>query len=46
MKFAAQKVRETGNQKVILTERGNSFGYQDRVVDYSIPIMKAHGVPW
>jgi len=46
MKFAAQKVRETGNNKVILTERGNSFGYQDLVVDYrNIPIMKAHGVP-
>ena len=31
---------------MILTERGNSFGYQDLVVDYrNIPWMKAHGVP-
>lgn len=46
MKFAVEKVRKTGNEKIMLTERGNSFGYQDLVVDYrNIPIMKAHGVP-
>ena len=45
MKFAAEKIRGAGNTKVILTERGNSFGYQDLVVDYrNIPIMQSHGV--
>lgn len=46
MKFAAEKIRNAGNDKVILTERGNTFGYQDLVVDYrNIPAMKAHNVP-
>ena len=46
MKFAAEKVRNAGNEKVMLTERGNSFGYQDLVVDYrNIPWMKVHNVP-
>lgn len=46
MKFAVEKVQNEGNQKVMLTERGNSFGYTDLVVDYrNIPIMKGHGVP-
>ena len=46
MRFAVEKIKMAGNDKVILTERGNSFGYQDMIVDYrNIPIMKAHGVP-
>jgi len=46
MKFAVEKIRLEGNEKVMLTERGNSFGYQDLVVDYrNIPWMKAHGTP-
>jgi len=46
MKFAVDKIQKAGNDKVILTERGNTFGYQDLVVDYrNIPIMKGHGVP-
>lgn len=46
MRFAAEKVRAAGNDKVILTERGNSFGYQDLVVDFrNIPEMQAHGAP-
>ena len=46
MKFAVEKIRQAGNNKVILTERGNTFGYQDLVVDYrNIPWMKEHGVP-
>jgi len=46
MKFAVDKIRGTGNQKIILTERGTTFGYQDLVVDYrNIPIMKTHGTP-
>lgn len=46
MKFAVDKVRESGNDKVILTDRGNSFGYQDLIVDFrGIPTMRAFGVP-
>ncbi|MVT10085.1 3-deoxy-8-phosphooctulonate synthase [Chitinophaga tropicalis] len=46
MKFAAEKVKQAGNDKVWLTERGTTFGYQDLVVDYrNIPIMREHGVP-
>jgi len=46
MKFAVDKIRNAGNQKIILTERGTTFGYQDLVVDYrNIPIMQSHSVP-
>ena len=46
MRFAAEKIRKAGNDKVILTERGNSFGYTDLVVDYrNIPIMQGHNAP-
>jgi 2-dehydro-3-deoxyphosphooctonate aldolase (KDO 8-P synthase) len=46
MKFAAQKVVDAGNDKVMLTERGNSFGYQDLIVDYTnIPAMQETGFP-
>src|SRR6202042_1534184 len=43
---AAEKVASTGNEKIILTERGTSFGYQNLVVDMrSFPIMKKLGYP-
>lgn len=46
MKFAAEKVRNAGNEKVMLTDRGNTFGYQDLIVDYrNIPWMQEHGTP-
>ena len=46
MKFAADKIKNAGNEKVWLTERGNTFGYQDLVVDYrNITWMKEIGVP-
>jgi 2-dehydro-3-deoxyphosphooctonate aldolase (KDO 8-P synthase) len=46
MKFAVDKVKDSGNDKVILTDRGNTFGYQDLIVDFrGIPEMKAFGVP-
>lgn len=46
MQFAVDKIQKAGNQKVMLTERGNTFGYQDLVVDYrNIPIMQQQGVP-
>ena len=34
MRFAVDKVKSTGNENVLLTERGTTFGYQDLVVDY------------
>ena len=46
MKFAVDKIRNAGNNKIILTERGTTFGYQDLIVDYrNIPLMQGHGVP-
>ena len=46
MVHTVQKVRECNNPKVILTERGTTFGYQDLVVDFrGIPVMKSFGVP-
>ena len=43
---AAEKVASTGNQKIILTERGSSFGYRNLVVDMrSFPIMRKLGYP-
>jgi 2-dehydro-3-deoxyphosphooctonate aldolase (KDO 8-P synthase) len=46
MRFAVEKVQSHGNHKVMITERGNSFGYQDLVVDFrNVAIMKALGVP-
>jgi 2-dehydro-3-deoxyphosphooctonate aldolase (KDO 8-P synthase) len=46
MKFAVEKVRAAGNDKIILTERGTTFGYQDLVVDFrNIPAMKKLDVP-
>jgi 2-dehydro-3-deoxyphosphooctonate aldolase (KDO 8-P synthase) len=46
MKNAAEKVASTGNEKIILTERGNSFGYQNLVVDMrSFPMMRKFGYP-
>lgn len=46
MSFAAKKVADSGNNQIMLTERGNSFGYEDLVVDYrAIPIMKETGYP-
>lgn len=46
MKFAVEKIRESGNPQVMLTERGTTFGYQDLVVDFrGIPIMQSNQVP-
>lgn len=46
MKFAVDKVVESGNNKVLLTERGTTFGYQDLVVDFrGIPEMQEFGIP-
>jgi len=46
MRFAVDKIKDSGNDNVILTDRGNSFGYSDLVVDYrNIVAMKSFGVP-
>lgn len=46
MGFAVEKVRQSGNDKVMLTERGSMFGYQDLVVDYrNIAAMQKFDVP-
>jgi 2-dehydro-3-deoxyphosphooctonate aldolase (KDO 8-P synthase) len=46
MQFAMQKVIAQGNEKVMLTERGTTFGYQDLIVDFrGVPIMKQFGKP-
>lgn len=46
MKYACEKVSQSGNNKIMLTDRGTFFGYQDLVVDFrSIPIMQQNRVP-
>jgi 2-dehydro-3-deoxyphosphooctonate aldolase (KDO 8-P synthase) len=46
MRFAVDKVRDSGNNNIMLTDRGNMFGYQDLVVDFrNIPEMQKTGVP-
>jgi 2-dehydro-3-deoxyphosphooctonate aldolase (KDO 8-P synthase) len=46
MKFAIDKVLSTGNKKILLTERGSMFGYNDLVVDYrNVPEMQQFGFP-
>jgi 2-dehydro-3-deoxyphosphooctonate aldolase (KDO 8-P synthase) len=46
MANAVEKVASTGNTKIILTERGTSFGYQNLVVDMrSFPILQKLGYP-
>lgn len=46
MQFAKNKVVESGNDQVVLTERGTTFGYQDLVVDFrGIPVMQSFGAP-
>ena len=41
MQHPVEKVRSTGNERVFLTERGSSFGYNTLVVDYrSLPVMR------
>jgi 2-dehydro-3-deoxyphosphooctonate aldolase (KDO 8-P synthase) len=46
VKHAVAKVVAAGNPRVIVTERGTSFGYHDLVVDMrALPMMRASGVP-
>jgi len=46
VRHAIEKVRSTGNEQIIVTERGSSFGYNNLVVDMrSLPILRGFGVP-
>lgn len=46
MQFPAEKVRSTGNNQILLTERGTMFGYNNLVVDFrNIPDMQTFGYP-
>jgi len=46
MRFAVDKVVQSGNDRVMLIERGATFGYQDLIVDFrGIPVMQSFGVP-
>ena len=46
MRFAIEKVIQTGNENVMITERGTTFGYQDLIVDYrGFPEMRSFGKP-
>jgi 2-dehydro-3-deoxyphosphooctonate aldolase (KDO 8-P synthase) len=46
MQFSIEKVQSTGNNNILLTERGTTFGYQDLVVDFrGIPIMQSFHHP-
>jgi len=46
MKFAANKVKDSGNKNVMITDRGTMFGYQDLIIDYrGIPEMQKLGYP-
>jgi 2-dehydro-3-deoxyphosphooctonate aldolase (KDO 8-P synthase) len=46
LKNAVEKVESTGNRRILLTERGASFGYQNLVVDFrSFPVLRTYGYP-
>jgi 2-dehydro-3-deoxyphosphooctonate aldolase (KDO 8-P synthase) len=46
MKNVVEKIREAGSERILLTERGASFGYNNLVVDFrSFPIMQSFGCP-
>lgn len=46
MKHAVDKITESGNNTIMITDRGTMFGYQDMVVDFrGVPTMKKFGVP-
>jgi len=46
MRHAVEKIRRAGNQQIMLTDRGEMFGYQDLIVDFrAIPIMQENNVP-
>jgi 2-dehydro-3-deoxyphosphooctonate aldolase (KDO 8-P synthase) len=46
MKFAVDKIVQSGNNQIMITDRGTMFGYQDLIVDFrGIPEMRKYGYP-
>ena len=46
MQYTLEKIRDSGNMDILLTERGSSFGYNNLVVDFrALSIMRELGVP-
>lgn len=46
MRFASEKIVQSGNNQIIITDRGTMFGYQDLIVDFrGIPEMRKFGFP-
>lgn len=46
MIHAVTKMKESNNEKILLTDRGNTYGYQDLIVDFrNIPVMQSFEVP-
>ena len=46
MRFVVDKIAETGNDQILVTERGTTFGYNNLVVDFrSLPILSGFGYP-
>ncbi len=46
MKYVIEKLSSTGNEDILITERGTSFGYNNLVVDFrSLPLIRAYGYP-
>ena len=46
VRHAVEKVRSTGNERIVITERGSAFGYNNLVVDMrALPILRSFGVP-
>jgi 2-dehydro-3-deoxyphosphooctonate aldolase (KDO 8-P synthase) len=46
MKFAIEKIVQSGNNQIMITDRGTMFGYQDLIVDFrGIPEMRKYGFP-
>ncbi len=46
MQFAISKIQKSGNDLIMITERGTTFGYQDLIVDFrNIPIMRQFNLP-
>ena len=46
LRFAVEKIEKTGNRRIVITERGSSFGYNNLVVDMrGLAVMRAWGYP-
>jgi 2-dehydro-3-deoxyphosphooctonate aldolase (KDO 8-P synthase) len=46
VKYIVDKLKSTGNEGILITERGSSFGYNNLVVDFrGLPLMRSYGYP-